>query len=120
MRSQTKQKNKLVVFYICPFCTGNSLILKFRGFFSKPRFISKLCSSTDEVRWIQLITPCSPGQVITPDQPRPHRDTLSPRPILTPNPRLVHHTLATHLVSHTHGQVTLGALTLATIHTQGN
>lgn len=68
----------------------------------------------DEVHWIQLTTPCNPGQVITPDLPRRHRDTLSPRPILTPTPSLPRLTLATHLASHMHDQVTLGASTLGT------
>lgn len=77
-------------------------------------------SSPDEVRWIQLSTPCSPGQVITPDLPRPHRDTLSPRPTLTLTPSLARLTPVTHLPSHMHGQVTLGASTLGTTPTQGN
>lgn len=72
----------------------------------------------DGVQWIQLNTPCSPGLVITPDLPRPHRGTLSPCPTLTPTPSLLRLTLATHLASHTHVQVTLGALTLATTPTQ--
>lgn len=77
-------------------------------------------SSPDEVRWIQLITPCSPGQVITPDLPKPQRDTLSPRPTLTPTACLVHLTRGTHLANHMHGQVTIGASTLGTTPTQSN
>lgn len=81
---------------------------------------SVLFSPPDAVPWIQETTPCSPGLVITLDLPRPYRDTLSPCPTLTPTPRLVHLTLATHPASHTHGQVTLGASTPATTPTRGD
>lgn len=72
----------------------------------------------DEVRWIQLTTLCSRGQVITLDLPQPSRDTLSPHPILTPAPSLAPLTPATSLGSRTHDQGTLVVLILATTPTQ--
>ncbi len=94
-------------------------------YFSKHRkltvcFTTVLFSCPDEVRWIQQTTPCSLGQVITRDLPKPRKDTPSPHLTLTPTPSPVRLTPATHLASHMHGQVTLGALTLGTTPTQGN
>lgn len=99
-------QNKLVFIFLLNFTFISCKIVPF--------------SPPDEVRWIQLITPCSPGQVITPDLRRPHKGTLSPRPTLTPTPSLARLTPATHLAHHMHGQVTHGASTQGTTLTQGN